>query len=507
MTLKKIRISLAVVFFALITFYFLDFADILPAHFKILTQIQFVPALLSGSFIVVLVLLLLTLLLGRIYCSVICPLGIFQDIVTWFSKRLTKKKKCKFSKEKKTLRYSVLAAILVAYVASGTLLLSLLDPYSAFGRMITNVFRPVYFAGNNVLSVIFNHFRNYNFYQIDIYTLSSFSLIIGILTFFIVGFLAWRYGRTYCNTICPVGTILGFLSKYSILKIRINEESCNSCGKCERTCKASCIDSKKSQIDYSRCVDCFDCLKVCKQKAITFNFAPGKKVVAAPTAPDSSKRMFLSTIAAAALIVPGSLYAKGLAKIRPNKAYTKKHPLSPPGSGSAEHLLHHCTACHLCVAKCPSHILKPAFTEYGIGGIMQPRMDFEHGFCNYDCTLCSEVCPNNALMKLTKEEKHSLQMGKVTFVKENCVVFTDETSCGACSEHCPTQAVKMIPYKNGLTIPSINTDICVGCGGCEYICPARPFRAIYVEGNPVHLQAKHFKEAEKKVVKLDDFGF
>jgi len=87
------------------------------------------------------------------------------------------------------------------------------------------------------------------------------------------------------------------------------------------------------------------------------------------------------------------------------------------------------------------------------------------------------------------------------------VVYTDETSCGACSEHCPTQAVKMIPYKNDLTIPSINTEICVGCGGCEYICPARPYRAIYVEGNPVHLKAKRFKEAEKKEVKLDDFGF
>ena len=507
MTLKKIRIALAVVFFTLITFYFLDFADILPAHFKILTQIQFVPALLAGSFLVVIALLLLTLFLGRIYCSVICPLGIFQDIITWFSKRFTKKKKYKYSKEKKILRYSVLGAVLVSFFAGVTFLLSVLDPYSAFGRMVTHVFRPVYFAGNNLLSVIFNHLDNYRFYQIDIYTLSFFSLMIGVLTFLVVGFLAWRYGRTYCNTICPVGTILGFLSKYSILKIRINEESCNSCGKCEKTCKASCIDSKNSRIDYSRCVDCFDCLKVCKQKAMTYDFAPGKKVIAAPTEPDSSKRMFLSTIAAATLIVPGSLYAKGLAKVKSNKAYTKKHPLSPPGSGSAEHLLHHCTACHLCVAKCPSHILKPAFTEYGLGGIMQPRMDFEYGFCNYDCTLCSEVCPNEALKKLTKDEKHSLQMGKVTFVLNNCVVYTDETSCGACSEHCPTQAVKMVPYKNELTIPSINTEICVGCGGCEYICPARPFRAIYVEGNPVHLQAKHFKEAEKKEVKLDDFGF
>jgi polyferredoxin len=507
MILKRLRVALALVFFTLITFYFLDFANILPATFRVLAEFQFVPALLAGSFVVVLILVGLTLLLGRIYCSVICPLGIFQDVVTWFSKRFTKKKKYRFSKEKKILRYGILAAVLLAFFTGGTILLSVLDPYSAYGRMATNVFRPVYMAGNNLLSKVANGMGNYTFYNVDIYTLSLFSLIIGLLTFLLVGFLAWRYGRTYCNTICPVGTLLGFLSRYSLLKIRINEDSCNSCGLCEMKCKASCIDSKNSSIDYSRCVDCYDCLEVCKKKALTFGFASKKKEAPTPGAPDNSKRMFLSALAATAVVVPAKLYAKGVSKVKPNKAYTKNHPLSPPGSESAEHLLHHCTACHLCVSKCPSHILKPAFTEYGLGGMMQPRMDFEKGFCNYDCTVCSEVCPNKALKKLTKEEKHSLQMGRVTFVIDNCVVHTDETSCGACSEHCPTQAVRMIPYKNGLTIPSVNPDICVGCGGCEHICPVRPFRAIYVEGNPVHLKAKRFKDAEKKEVKLDDFGF
>lgn len=508
MTLKKIRVALAIVLFSLITFYFLDFANLAPSSFQFLAKIQFVPALLAGSFIVVLALLVLTLLLGRVYCSVICPLGIFQDIVSWFSKRVTKKKKYNFSKEKKILRYSVLAAVLIAFFAGGTLLLSVLDPYSAFGRMTTHVFRPAYMAGNNLLATLFNHFQNYSLYSVNIYILSIFSLVIGIVTFVAIGFLAWKYGRTYCNTICPVGTILGFVSRYSFLKVQISEEACNNCGLCERKCKASCIDSKNSKIDYSRCVDCFDCLSVCKKKALTYSVVPRKTAVQTPPAsPDSSRRMFLSVVAATAIIVPGRLYAQGLSKLKKNSAYTKKNPLSPPGSESAEHLLHHCTACHLCVAKCPSHILKPALMEYGLGGIMQPRMDFEQGFCNYDCTVCSDVCPNKALKPLTKDQKHSLQMGRVHFVKTNCVVYTDENSCGACSEHCPTQAVKMVPYKNGLTIPSINPDICVGCGGCEHICPVRPYRAIYVEGNPVHLQAQRFKEVEKKEVKLDDFGF
>jgi polyferredoxin len=507
MMLKKIRIAVATVLFLLITFYFLDFADILPYHFHALAQIQFVPALLAGSFAVVIILLLATLLLGRVYCSVICPMGIFQDLVSWFSKRFKRKQKYNYSKEKKILRYAILAAVIIAYLLGGTVLLSLLDPYSAFGRMVTNVFRPVYLAGNNLLAAIFNHFDNYALYNVNIWVLSTFSLIIGLITFIGIALLAWRYGRTYCNTICPVGTILGFVSKFSILKIHINDEACTTCGLCEKKCKASCIDSKNRSVDYSRCVDCFNCLDVCKKKAITYQFARKEKKQASPATTDTSKRQFLSALAITAMVIPSKVIAQGLSKIKTNTGYRKKYPLSPPGSVSAEHLLEHCTACHLCVAKCPSNILKPAFNEYGLGGMMQPRMDFIHGFCNFDCTVCSSVCPNGAMHPLTKEGKHALQMGKVVFVKSNCVVFTDETSCGACSEHCPTQAVSMVPYKNSLTIPSINTDICVGCGGCEYICPVRPFRAIYIEGNPVHLQAKHFKEAETKKVNLESFGF
>jgi len=138
---------------------------------------------------------------------------------------------------------------------------------------------------------------------------------------------------------------------------------------------------------------------------------------------------------------------------------------------------------------------------------MMPVMNFDHGFCNFDCTLCTDVCPTDALKPLTVQAKHKTQMGRVVFIMHNCVVFTDETSCGACSEHCPTQAVKMVPYKGMLTIPSVNPDICVGCGGCEYVCPAVPFKAIHVEGNPVQLEAHAFEDEVKKEVQLDGFGF
>ena len=145
--------------------------------------------------------------------------------------------------------------------------------------------------------------------------------------------------------------------------------------------------------------------------------------------------------------------------------------------------------------------------EYGAAGMMQPTVYFDKGFCNFDCTVCGDVCPNGAIKPLTVEQKHLTQMGKVVFMKRYCIVHTDRTSCGACSEHCPTQALSMVPYRNGLTIPHVNTDICVGCGGCEYVCPARPFRAVYVEGNEVQQKARPFVEKKEEEVKVDDFGF
>ena len=507
--LKKIRIGLAVIMLCMITFYFLDFAGIVPASFPNLARIQFVPALLSGSVGIFVLLLLLTFLFGRLYCSVICPLGIFQDGIAWIARRVNAKKRYSFGKEQKVWRYSVLILVVVAFAFGGTIVVSLLDPYSAFGRMVVNVFRPVYMGVNNLLAAVFNHYGNYTFYHTEVFVLSLFALIAGLVTFLVVAILAYRHGRTYCNAICPVGTVLGFVSRWSLFKVRIDPQACVGCGLCEKKCKAGCIASKTKEIDHSRCVACYTCLSSCHKKAMSYRLNIRKvkidKKVQATT--DSSRRRFMAGVAVAALAVPKKALAKRVAALESRQAYEKKHPLSPPGSVSVEHLLDHCTACHLCVAKCPSRVLKPAFMVYGLGGLMQPLMNFEHGFCNFDCTVCADVCPNQALLKLSKEEKHRLQVGRVIFVLENCIVHSHGTSCGACSEHCPTQAVSMQPYKNGLTIPVVNPDICVGCGGCEYVCPVRPFRAIYIEGNPVHRQAQAFKEAEKKEVQLDDFGF
>jgi len=267
-------------------------------------------------------------------------------------------------------------------------------------------------------------------------------------------------------------------------------------------------------------VNCFNCINNCNEKGISFTINVISKIKsknknkeqpashstnqsAIQLDVDTSKRKFL-LFGLSALAAP-KLLAQVYSTVNPPLERTIA--ISPPGSVGIDRLMSRCTSCHLCVSKCSSKVLKPAFMEYGIAGIMMPLMHFEKGFCNYNCTACSQVCPSHALLPLNREQKHKLQVGKVIFIPELCVVHTDKTSCGACSEHCPTQAVKMIQYKDGLTVPYIDVDICVGCGGCEYICPVRPYRAIYIEGNKIHQEAKAFTIEESDDRIITDFGF
>ncbi len=533
--LKKIRVTLSVIILSLITFYFLDFRGFIPEGFKFLTEIQFLPALLSLNVIILISLIVLTLLFGRVYCSSICPMGVYQDFVAWLSKKFNKKKRYRFSKAKNILRWSVLGATVIAFFIGFNFLVGLLDPYGAYGRMVTNLFRPGYLAGNNLLETIFTSFGNYTFYKVSIYTISVSSTIIALITLLVIGYLAWRGGRTYCNTICPVGTTLGFLSKYSLFRVQFVDEKCNMCGLCAMKCKASCIDSKNKQIDYSRCVTCFNCIEVCNRDAMKYKIVKRKKEQVAQAMPaynyikenapqnsstseklvhskeaikavNESKRRFLSATLVTGLAA-GKLLAQQISgDILPKRELKRQIPIAPPGALSFNHLREKCISCHLCVSKCPSRVIKPALLEYGLGGIMQPKLYFDRGFCNYDCTICGDVCPTGAILPLSVEEKNHTQMGQVQFILENCIVYYDETSCGACSEHCPTQAVHMVPYKDHLTIPETDTSICVGCGGCEYVCPAIPFKAIYVEGIDTHnfIEIEH-DEIEEIVI--DDFGF
>jgi ferredoxin-type protein NapF len=165
----------------------------------------------------------------------------------------------------------------------------------------------------------------------------------------------------------------------------------------------------------------------------------------------------------------------------------RKTPITPPGSVSAKHFAQHCTACQLCIAACPNHVLRPS---EDLEHLMQPRLEFDRGYCRPECNRCSQVCPTGAIRPITVEERSAHQVGHAVWVKKNCLVLTDGVECGNCARHCPVGAIEMVPSdpddEESLKIPVVNEARCIGCGACENLCPARPFSAIYVEGHEVH---------------------
>ena len=540
--LRKIRTTLALVVFVLITLLFLDVTGTLHRWFGWLASIQFWPALLAMHVGVVAMLVVLTLVFGRIYCSVICPLGVMQDVISRLH-GMRKKNRFTYSKEKRWLRYTVLAVFVASAVAGVNAVVSLLAPYSSYGRIAGSLMKPVYEAGNNVLAAVAEHFNSYAFYSVDVWMKSLPTLVVASLTLVVIAVLAWRGGRTYCNTICPVGTILSFLARFSWLKVRIDGSKCVNCGLCTKNCKASAIDFKNHRIDYSRCVVCGDCIDKCRKGAISLssrqadkqtsrradkqtsgqadeltsgqadkltsgqvnkqtgkqannanllvNSSAGGLSAVNSLSVDTGRRSFLLGLAvastAAALAQEEKKVDGGLAAIEDKVAPERLTPITPPGSLSAQHFARHCTACQLCVSNCPNGVLRPS-TD--LSTFMQPTMSYERGYCRPECTRCGDVCPTGAIKPITRADKSAMQIGHAVWIKKNCVPLTDGVECGNCARHCPTGAITMVPVdpkdERSLKIPAVNEARCIGCGACENLCPARPFSAIYVEGHEVH---------------------
>ena len=500
--LRKIRIILATIFFVGVTLLFLDFTGTLHAWLGWMAKVQFLPAVLAMNFVVVAVLLLLTLLFGRVYCSVICPLGVMQDVISWIHGKTNKKNRFRFSYSpaKKWLRYAVLILFVAGLVLGAHSIAILIAPYSAYGRIAGNLFAPLYQWGNNFLAWIAERADSYAFYSVDVWIKSVSTFVISAVTFVIIAVLAWKNGRTWCNTICPVGTVLGFFSKFSLFAPVIDTEKCRNCGLCSKQCKAACINLKEHEIDYSRCVACMDCIDTCKDGAI--HYARRKRSFAAAQddkkgtqddkkGADQGRRAFLVSSAIAGTAVAAKAQEMkvdgGLTEITRAQKPQRQTPLVPAGSLSLKNFTDHCTACQLCVSVCPNQVLRPSTS---IMTLMQPEMSYERGYCRPECTRCSDICPAGAIRPITREEKSSIQIGHAVVNLDNCVVNTDGVSCGNCARHCPAGAIKMV-RKNpddpkSLMIPTVNEERCIGCGACENLCPARPFTAIHVEGHEVH---------------------
>ena len=497
--LRKIRIALAVLFWLGITLLFLDFTGALHGWLGWMAKVQFLPAVLALNVAVIVGLILLTLVFGRVYCSVICPLGVFQDGVAHLNvarKRKNKNRKpYSYSPEVKWLRYGVWVIFVIAIIAGVQELVALLAPYSAWGRIVQNLFQPVYIWVNNIFATLAERANSYAFYSKEVWLRSLPTFIVAAITFVVVAVLAWRNGRTWCNTVCPVGTTLSFFSRFAMFRPMIDANVCKGCKQCEHNCKAACIDVENRKIDYSRCVDCFNCIDTCKFGGLKYRFAWGKKT--APAAPrndkdatsqtDAGRRAF---IAGAALAVGGAtLRAQekkvdgGLAVLVDKQLPERQVALKPFGAKSLKNFSSRCTGCQLCVSKCPQQVLRPSNK---LATMMQPEMAFDKGYCPPDCTRCSEVCPTGAIKKIDAAEKSAISIGHAVTVPQNCLLAKG-VECNACSRHCPAAAISVVSdASTGHSRVAVNESRCIGCGACEYYCPVRPFSAIYVEGREVH---------------------
>lgn len=460
---------------------------------------QFVPSavkfLLNAGGIAALGFLLivvLTLLFGRIYCACLCPLGVLQDGFSLFRR---KPRRYQYLAPRPKLRYGLLALVSLTTIAGSLGLLNLLDPYSLFGRISRQIFRPLVILGNNLLASMLGWF---DIYTVPRLVLPQFFPALFLITLGMFGLLFWlalHYGRQYCNTLCPVGTILGLLSRFSLYQIRLSAEKCTACMRCEHQCRAGCIDSRHKTLDALRCVTCFDCLTVCPVSALTYEpvFPHSTNVPV-----NASRRKFLATsLSSIGAILLAGIPLRSLAKsflsweqsmlTQADPLRDNVIPIVPPGAESITRFASSCTACHLCVSVCPTHVLQFTGRKYGFQGVLQPTMDYQAGYCDYECTACGQVCPTGAIDLLGLDVKQRVQIGIVKLVTDRCIVYDRKEECGACMEVCPTHAVHAVEL-DGLQHPQIKAEHCIGCGRCEYVCPVTP-TAIFVEGLREHAQA------------------
>lgn len=519
--LRKIRITLALLFFTAITLLVLDFTGTLHHYLSWMAEVQLLPAILATNLVIVGVILMVTLLMGRIYCSVICPLGVYQDGIAWGWTRFRKKNNRKYRHVENPRAHNIIRCVfLVAFVVLALCglmgIASLIAPYSSYVRMVQTLLQPLYIMGNNLLAYFAESIDSYAFYSVDVWMRSAATFFVSLITWCIITLMAARRGRLYCNTICPVGTLLGFLSKFAWLKPRVKADKCIHCGLCERGCKAKAIKVTKEgvSIDYSRCVDCFNCLDICQHEAFVFRpYSKGLDSIADNQAAsavscgspartdegadslagkpqgtvDTSRRAFLTGVIAAgtgaALAQQQEGLHGGFAVIEDKVIPARQTPILPPGAGSANHFAKSCTACQLCVSECPNGVLRPSSDALHF---MQPVMSYERGYCREECHRCSDVCPTDALHLADSAEKVSTKIGTAHWVKKNCIPITDGVECGNCARHCPTGAIEMIPIdekdEDSPYIPMVNETRCIGCGACENLCPSRPLSAIIVEG-------------------------
>lgn len=499
--MKKLAWLRRCVMLVVLALFAVSFLQVAPADSALyaLDRVQLVPAFMSAlqgstwGWVALGALLVLTLLLGRVYCSWICPLGMMQDVVNRLRHPRPQARRgrgVRYTPNHGVMRTVVALLVLGSVPVLGSVLLTWLDPYSLSARFMAAVLNPAVAWIAETAGVAYQ--------PVDWLRYSPWLILLLGAMVALPLVMALLRGRLYCNTVCPVGAVLGLLARLAPFTPGIDARSCGLCGNCLRECKAHAIDLKNRRVDVTRCVGCYNCIASCDRGAMSLRWhspfaksaqaaAPVHKQPAgeagsgeeeAEAGAGSRKNAQAADMGRRAFLGLGltCLASAAVPEVRSEPSGDAATPgtnvgpaVLPPGAGSLEHLLSVCTGCGLCISVCPTHVLRPSFTVLGWRGLMKPYLDYTVGYCDADCHACSQVCPAGALLPMSSEKKRRVQIGIITYRQSNCRIWKQSEECALCAAKCPTGAITAVTSKR----PAVLDAECVGCRAkrCFNACP------------------------------------
>jgi ferredoxin-type protein NapF len=444
-----------------------------------------------------LVLLGATVLVGRFFCSYVCPLGAILDFLDPVLFRRVKRRTLPSDAKLRNVKYVVLI-VFIAAAAVGSSLVYLLDPISLLTRTYTLALFPPFVGVVNLLldavrpvaeAMRWTRIATLSYAQPVFYmSLVTFLVFAGIIA---LGRLAPRF---WCRYLCPLGGLLSLVSPLGRWRREVGPE-CPACGACQETCPmGAAVDEGGTRV--AECIQCRTCVAACPEDIVTFPASPRVLPAGTSAHPEMSRRGFLYSAVGGV----GLGFAVQQSPFTPLQ--NKQQLIRPPGALPEDDFLATCIRCGECMKSCLTNTLQPTLWESGLAGLWTPEMDLRFAACEQECNVCGKVCPTQAIRSLSLEEKTHAKVGTAILKKEMCLVWAQDKLCLICDEICPYDAI-VFRTIDGYRRPFVVASRCNGCGYCEQRCPVEGDSAIVVAPiGQIRLQTESYI-AEAKKLQLD----